>query len=193
MAVLWVAACGRPPPAPVALGAAAGFSVLARGGLTSAPTATVLGDVGEADATDALAALEAAATDARSREPDITALDRGAMVDRTLTPGVYRWDSSVRVTSELRLDGSVHDAWVLQVAGDLVLAPETRVRLFGDPPLSDRIVWLVAGDVNLGEGAHLEGVVLAAGSVTLQPAASLHGRALTLDAALLGDAAQVAP
>lgn len=193
-AALGLAACGgRPSPLPVDLGAAGTLAVLAGGGLTTASTATVEGDSGSADRADALAALQAAISDASDRPPDITGLDHGILLRRTLVAGVYRWEAGVALHEELRLDGADSEVWILQIPGDLTLAPGVQVRLIGDPPRVDRILWQVGGDVHLGAGAHLEGAVLADGDITLEAGASLHGRALSQGAVQLGEGTEVGP
>ncbi len=55
------------------------------------------------------------------------------------------------------------------------------------------IYWVVAGEVTLHAGAHMEGIVLSATQVTLQTGASLHGRVYAQTLIALDDNAITAP
>jgi cytoskeletal protein CcmA (bactofilin family) len=67
--------------------------------------------------------------------------------------------------------------WIFQIAQDLTMSSATSVLLSGGA-LSGNVFWQVAGVVDLGTTAHLEGVVLTKTAVTLETGASINGRLL---------------
>ncbi len=178
-AVLALLGCARPSPPPVQLGEAGKFAVLAQGGWSVTPPGTITGESGDGSAAAALSDMRSAFDDAAGRSADITALDEGRLLARTVVTSVYRWDAGLRITEELKLDGSATDVWLFQIPGDLVVGSNVKMLLIGDPPLASNIIWQVGGNVTIGDGARFEGTVLSAGSITVGAGASLHGRALS--------------
>lgn len=142
------------------------------------------------DLNGALNDMERAFDDAAGRSPDVTELDDGELLRRTLIAGVYRWSTGVQITSDLKLDGSATDVWIFQVAQDLTLASSVKVHMIGEPPLPRNVFWQVAGRVDVGAGAHLEGMVIASQSIAMETSSSVNGRLLSRREISL-DAAQV--
>jgi hypothetical protein len=67
------------------------------------------------------------------------------------------------------------DIFILQTTGSVVQAANTQVILL-DGVLAKNIFWQVAGQVNVGAGAHLEGVLLVKTAAVFETGASLNGR-----------------
>lgn len=127
--------------------------------------------------TTAVGDMELAFTDASGRASDVSELGAGNIGGMTLEPGVYTWGTGLLIPTDVTLAGSASDVWVFQVAGDLTLDSAAKVLLTGGAQ-PENVFWQVAGLVDLGTTAHLEGVVLTATSITLRTDASVHGRLL---------------
>jgi hypothetical protein len=135
---------------------------------------------------DMLLAYAAAA----GRAPDTTELGAGNIGGMTLTPGIYKWGTGLLIPSDVTLHGEATDVWVFQVAQNLTMGSAVKLHLTGGA-LASHVFWQVAGKVELGTTAHLEGVVLAQTSITLRTGASVNGRLLAQTAVSL-DACTVA-
>jgi hypothetical protein len=92
----------------------------------------------------------------------------------------------------MKSDDAFYPAWIFQIAGTLNIAGGKRISLLGGARAKN-IIWVVAGAVTLGPGAHLEGVLLAKTSVTLQTGATVNGRVLAQTLVALQKATVVAP
>lgn len=130
-----------------------------------------------ANLTAAVGAMELAFTDAAGRAPGVTELGAGLLGGMTLTGGVYAWGTGVLLASDVTLTGSATDVWVFQIAQDLTLSSAVKVHLAGGA-LARNVTWQVAGLVDLGTTAHLEGVVLCQTAITLRTGASVNGQLL---------------
>jgi hypothetical protein len=127
--------------------------------------------------TTAVGDMEIAFTDAAARAPDVTELGAGDIGGMTLAPGVYKWGTGLLIPSDVTLDGSATDVWIFQIAQDLTVSSAVNVALTGGA-LPKNVFWQVAGLVDVGTTAHLEGVVLTQTSITLHTGASINGRLL---------------
>ena len=127
--------------------------------------------------TTAVGDMELAFTDAAGRAPDVTELGAGAIGGLTIEPGVYAWGTGVLMPTDVTLSGSATDVWIFQIAQDLTIASGVRVHLEGGA-LPQNVFWQVAGLVDIGTTAHLEGIVLTQTSVTLRTGATVNGRLL---------------
>jgi hypothetical protein len=126
--------------------------------------------------------METAYVDAAGRvTPDFSELGTGAIGGRTLVPGLYKWSTSVSVSTEVVLAGGADDVWIFQIAGGLTVAANTRMTLSGGAR-AQNVFWQVASPVDLGAGAHGEGTILCMTSINLQTGASVHGRLLAQSA-----------
>ncbi len=130
-----------------------------------------------AEMTAAIGDMELAFTDAAGRAPDVTELGAGNIGGMTLPPGVYKWGTGLLIPTDVTLTGSATDVWIFAIAQDLTMSSGVSVVLAGGA-LPQNIFWQVAGLVDLGTTAHLEGVVLTQTSVTLRTGASVNGRLL---------------
>jgi hypothetical protein len=103
-----------------------------------------------------------------------------------LTPGVYTFGSDVTIAETTYFDGNsdVNSVFVMQIAGNLVQAAGVRVELTNGA-LAKNIFWQVSGAVEVGEGAHMQGIILAFTDVLFETGSSLSGRVLAQTACVL--------
>jgi hypothetical protein len=186
--------------APVSLGSADGFTVLAGSTVTSTggttvgnlavspgsdvtgfPPGTVNGmmHVSDSVAVQAQADLTTAYNDAAGRTlaPVSVAGNLGGL---TLTPGLYKSTSGLEISSgELTLDarGDVNAVFIFQMASTLVTSTGRQVILIGGA-LAANIYWQVGTSATLGSSSVFKGTILADQSITLNSGATLEGRAL---------------
>jgi hypothetical protein len=129
--------------------------------------------------------METAYTDAAGRPtPDHLNLGSGDLGGKTLGPGLYTFTSSVLIPTDCTISGSSTDTWIFQMTGDLVMASNMRVTLAGGA-LASNIVWQVAGHVEIGTGAHMEGILLVKTVANFRTGSSLTGRILAQTAVTL--------
>ena len=177
-----------------------GFSLIADAANVYSTSTQVNGHVYAADyalptpsnLTTAVGDMELAFTDAAGRASSSTELGAGDIGGLTLEPGVYRWGTGLLIPTDVTLEGSATDIWIFQVAQDLTVSSGAKVVLSGGA-LPQNITWQVAGGVDLGTTAHLEGVVLGQTAITLDTGASINGRLLAQTAVTLDAATVVAP
>lgn len=187
-------------PAPVALGTAATYSVLAVTGVVSTGTTVVSGDLGVSPATsvtgfppgivggsihagdpaaaaaqnDLLAALE----DAGSRTPH-TAI-AGNLGGQTFHAGVHHTAAALALTGIVTLDaeGDPDAVFIFQTDAAFNTAAASSVVLARGAQASN-VFWVVTGAAGTGANSSLAGTVLAAGAITLGADSALDGRALS--------------
>ncbi len=187
---------------PVAATAITGFSLTANASQAFSTSTQITGKVYASDyavptpakMTAAISDMATAFTDAASRAPDVTELGAGDIGGMTLAPGVYKWGSGLLIPTSVTLNGDATAVWIFQIAQNLTLSSATRIMLTGGA-LPEHVFWQVAGKVELGTTAHLEGIVLTKTEVTLRTGASLLGRvmaqtAISLDASTVVQPAQ---
>jgi hypothetical protein len=143
--------------------------------------------------TTAVTDVEHAFSDAAGRAPGVTELGAGNVGAMTLVPGVYEWSTGLAIPTDLTLTGDATSVWIFQVAQGLTVSPAAKVLLKGGA-LAKNVYWEVAGKVELGTTAHLEGIVLCRTSVALRTGASINGRllaqtAITIDASTVAEPA----
>lgn len=129
--------------------------------------------------------MEIAYLDAEGRpSPNFTELGGGEIGGLTLSPGLYKWGTGVKITTDVTLTGGPDDVFIFQVAGTLVQASATRVTLAGGAQAKN-IFWQVSDGVAIGTTAHFEGIVLAKTQVAVKTGASVQGRLLAQTAVTL--------
>jgi len=211
--------------APVLIGTAGNYVILAETGVSTVPASAVTGDIGLSPAaasyltgfsltmvgttaaispqvtgslyaadmtaptstylTTAVSDMITAYTDAAGRPtPDFLNHGVGEIGGLTLSPGLYKWTTGVTVSSNVTLSGGPNDVWIFQIPGSLALSPAKNVALSGGAKAKN-IFWQVAGTVNIGTGAHFEGIILSQTSITLGTGATMNGRALAQTAVIL--------
>lgn len=200
--------------APINLGSAGGFAILAGQTITNTGTTVINGDVGiapgsaftqgpavingvihinDAVAIQAKQDLTNAFNDAKGRLPEtIIPAELGG---KTLTPGYYVSSSgSFNLTGILTLDaGSDTNAlFVFETASTLVTATASNVNLINGAN-SSQVFWNIGSSATLGISSHLEGTILAMESITLTTGATINGSLLarngsvTLDSNTIGN------
>jgi hypothetical protein len=136
--------------------------------------------------TTAVGDMGAAYNDAAGRVPadslDTTGGELGGLI---FEPGVYKWSSTVVISTDVTLQGGPNDVWIFQIAQTLNLATAKRVILAGGAR-AENVFWQVAGVVTLGVDSHMEGVILAKTLIAMQTRATINGKlfaqtAVTLD------------
>jgi hypothetical protein len=124
--------------------------------------------------------METAYTDAAGRPNDDAArinLKGGAIGGETLTAGIYTFGVDVSISLDVTFFGTDTDIFILQTTGSVIQAANTQVTLTGGA-LAKNVFWQVASLVDVGAGAHLEGVLLVKTAVTFKTGSSLLGRVL---------------
>jgi len=155
------------------------------------------------DATGLTAAVgdeETAYTDAAGRtSPDFVDLGAGEIGGLTLTPGLYKWNTGLSISTDVTIAGSPTDVFIFQVAGTLTQASAKNVILSGGVQAKN-IFWVSAGAVTIGTTAHFEGTILAQTMIAMNTGASINGSLLAQTAVtlqqnvvVLPDAPAVAP
>lgn len=135
--------------------------------------------------TTAVSNMQTAYTDAAGRKtPDFVNLGAGNIGGKTLTPGLYKFTSSVVIPTDITLEGGPDDVWIFQVSGNLDMSSAVNVTLSGGAQAKN-IFWQVAGAVTFGTTSHFEGNVLGQTGINLKTGASINGRLLAQTAATL--------
>jgi hypothetical protein len=199
VAVIFVSHDAPAVQAPVPLGSAATFGVLAATTVTTIPTTTVSGDLGVSpgntvtgspivngmlhlgDPTAAQAQLDltTAYNDAAGRTVGAVSV-AGNLGGQTLAPGLYKSTSSLEITSgDLTLDaqGDPNGVWVFQMVSTLVTTTSRQVILNGGAQAAN-VFWQVGSSATIGGSSVFKGTIMAAQSVTMGTSATLDGRAL---------------
>jgi hypothetical protein len=194
------------------LGGARSFAVLGAESVSSTGLTVVTGDVGVSPGTgitgfppgtvtrgslhsnDAVAAVAHAdagiayaflAGMASIPANNLSGVDLGGL---TLTPNVYKFDSSAQLTGALTLDaqGDSSALFVIQVASALTTASNAAVVVINGGANYDesRVFWQIGSSATLGSGTAFKGNILAYASITLVTGATLDGNALALNGAV---------
>ena len=110
----------------------------------------------------------------------------------TITAGVYNFTVNVAIGTDVTLSGSATDVWIFQITGTFSQTAGTTVTLAGGA-LPQNVFWQTDTNVVLGDGAHLEGVILAGTTIVLGNGASVDGRLLSGTAVTLDTNTVVRP
>jgi len=143
--------------------------------------------------TTAISDMETAYTDAAGRiTPDELDLGAGTLSGLTLAPGLYKWGSTVNITTDITIAGGAEEIWIFQISGDLTVASAVTVILSGGARAGN-IFWQVAGEATLGTTSDFKGNILCQTAITLETGATLYGRALAQSQVALDQATVTKP
>ena len=196
----------------VNLGTADSFAVLAGTTVTNTGATTIWGNVGvspgsavvgfppgivnapftihQADNTALLAQnVLTTAYNSAAGQPFTTNLTGQDLGGLTLTPGVYKFNSSAQLTGTLTLNaqGDPKAIFLFQIGSTLMTASSSSVG-FINGGQADNLFWQVGSSATLGTSTAFEGNILALTSITLTTGASiLDGRALARNGAVTLD------
>jgi hypothetical protein len=198
----------KPGIAPVALGAASSYAILAfntvtnvnnpgtmvNGDLGISPGAALVGfppgqvnglvHAGDAVAAAAKAALLAAYNDAAGRlNPAVLPADISGL---TFSPGLYNNSTSVMHSSgncTLDAKGNSNAVFIFQMGSTLTTNAATQIVLSGGAKATN-VFWAVGTSATLGTNSIFKGTILAATAITMQTGAVLEGRVLAQAAAV---------
>lgn len=135
--------------------------------------------------TTAIRNMQTAYTDAAGRSnPNFMNLGAGNIGGKTLTPGLYKFTSSVVIPTDVTISGGPNDVWIFQVAGTLKMSSAMNIILAGGAQAKN-IFWQVSGAVTIGTTSHFEGIILGQTGINLQTGASINGRMLAQTAVTL--------
>jgi len=143
--------------------------------------------------TTATADVAIAYTDAAGRvTPDFTDLHTGILGGQTLIPGLYKYNTSVTIPTDVTLNGGSSDVWIFQISGDITLSGGMKIILSGGA-LAKNIFWQLTGAASLQAASIFEGIILSETSITLGTGAVLNGRALAKTLVALDQATVTQP
>jgi hypothetical protein len=191
-------------PAPVVLGAAGGYVILAKSAISNVPTSAITGNVGISPAAASYVtgfSLTRAGTKWTSPQivGGVFAADNDPPTPTNLTVAIGSMqtaytDAAGRPTPGfLNLGGGAiggltltpglykwtsgapNDTWIFQVEGDLTISAAKHMLLSGGARAKN-VVWQVTGQVNIGANAHGEGTMLSQTAIELAAGASVNGR-----------------
>jgi hypothetical protein len=158
--------------------------------ITGFPPGIVTGgakDPGTAPAMQAQADLTTAYNDAVAlpATTNLTGQDLGGL---TLTPGVYRFDSSAQLTGILTLNGlgNANAVFVFQINSTLTTASNASI-VAENGAQAANIFWQVGSSATLGTDTSFIGNILALTSITATTGASVAGRLLAINGAVTMD------
>jgi hypothetical protein len=195
--------------APVGLGTAGNFAVLAGSTVTNTGPSVISGSLGLAPgsavsgfppgivlngttqvangvALQAKSDLITAYNDAAGRSSTETVA--GDLAGQTLTPGVYTSASSLGLSGQLTLDaqGNPNAVFVFQAGSTLIVGSASQVNLIGGAQACD-VFWQVGSSATIGTSSAFVGNILALTSITMTTGATLQGSALARNGAVTLD------
>ncbi len=194
--------------APVNLGTAASFAVLAGTTVTNTGPSTINGDLGvdpgtavtgfppgtlngtqhdaDAVALQAQSDLTTAYNDAASRTPAASA--PADLSGETLAPGVYNNATSLGLTGTVTLnaEGNPDAVFIFQAGSTLITGSGSHVALTGGAQACN-VFWQVGSSATLGTNSTFVGNILALQSISVTTGATIYGRALARNGAVTLD------
>ncbi|NOJ59855.1 ice-binding family protein [Arthrobacter sp. 260] len=195
-------------PAPIAVGTASSFSVLAATSITNTGATALSGDLGISPSTavagfppgtyggtlhagnptaaTAQADLATAYTDAANRAPHTNVV--GDLGGQTFRVGIHRTIGAMSLTGTVTLDGEgdPNATFIFQAGAAFNTAAGASVALINGAQ-AHNVYWVATGAAGAGATSHLSGTILAQGAITLGAGTTLIGQALSLDAVTLAD------
>jgi Ice-binding-like len=178
-----------------------GFGLALNSSGTFSTTPIVTGDVYSASynaptpamMTSAISAMQTAYTYAAGvPNPTATELGTGIIGGMTLTPGLYKWSTTVTIPTNVTLSGGPNDVWIFQIAQNLNVANGARVILSGGAQ-SKNVFWIVSGQATIGTTANFQGVILSQTAIVVNTGAQVNGRLMAQSAVTLNADTVTAP
>jgi hypothetical protein len=187
--------------APIDLGSASSFAILAQATVTNTGLTILNGDLGlspgvsvtgfppgilngtiQIDNAPAVAGIGSLATayDTALAVPAGTPVS-GDLGGQTLHPGVYTAASSLAIMSgNLTLDaqGDPNAVWIFQIGSTLITTDVVGNVILANGAQASNVFWQVGSSATIGVGTTFEGTILANTSITVTTGATLNGRAL---------------
>jgi hypothetical protein len=198
-----IPASAQAATAPVPLGTAASFVVLAGAGITNTGKTTLNGNIGTFP-TPSISGLSTVTLNGTNHAAD--AVTQGAKKDlttayttaagagpthaipvelggKTLQPGVYS-GGALGLTGTLTLDGGNNpDAvFIFKAASTLITGSNSHVKLVNVNPCN--VFWQVTSSATLGTGSAFVGTIMALTDVHLNTGSTIQGRALARNGAV---------
>jgi hypothetical protein len=196
-------------PAPVSLGTAASYGVLAASTVTNTGPTTINGDLGLSPGTaitgfppgHVTGTVNAANSAALQAKNDLTTAYNAAAAapvtatipvelgGTTVTPGVYASPAGTfGITGTLTLDaqGNPNAVFIFQAASTLITASASNVVLVNGAQAAN-VFWVVGSSATLGTFSIIQGNIMALASITVTTGVTVDGRALARTAAVTLD------
>jgi hypothetical protein len=203
------APAARAATAPVSLGTAANYGVLAASTVTNTGPTTINGDLGLSPGTaitgfppgQVNGTINAANSAALQAQNDLTAAYNAAAASpvtatipvelggTTVTPGVYASPAGTfGITGTLTLDaqGDPNAVFIFQAASTLITASASNVVLVNGAQAAN-VFWVVGSSATLGTDSIIQGNIMAQASITVTTGTTVDGRALARTAAVTLD------
>lgn len=210
-AVFFAATAGGAPAAfaaqaPVGLGTADSYAVLAASTVTNTGPSVISGDIGLSPGTSVTGfppgvqssgAMQVTTAAAAQAQADLTTAYNDAagrtstntvssdLGGQTLSAGVYRAAGAMSLTGTVTLSGGPGDVFIFQTGSTLITASNATVSLIGVSACN--VFWQVGSSTTLGTGTAFAGTVMSLDSTTLNTGATVQGRAMARTGAVTLD------